>query len=573
MENEILNEETVFPAVTINKIKFNDGTEISLSKNDIVVFVGANNVGKSRALKDIRDDLLEDSKNKVIINEISYNADNFTNEAMKLYFKEHFSINSFGHYEVPINYYHTQSYDFSNFNNVAENKNIFYKVLFSFLSTESRLNMTSPISYSHIEDKLNFNIMKKLEKDNEAICKLNDILLSCFDKAIDVSEGDWQNSVVKLYKFGTKQDISETINSNTRNAKKKLEDLENLNEQGDGIRSAVAILSSLIANAHSLYLIDEPETFLHPPQARLLGNNIVELSEDKQCFISTHNIDLIRGILEKKSSRVKIIKINREDNTNTFSLLDNESLIKIADDKNLKYSNILNGLFYHQVVLCENESDCKFYSAVLESLDNNLYQNTLFCAVGGKDQFKIVIPLLKKVKINYLIIADLDLINDKLKLKSLLNSIDDGMYDNIKDAHSNFIDLFESETCSLIKKQSVIKEEINELFTEEEYMSNDTVNRIKDILKNISNLKLLKSSGKSCLPAGPCVDNFNEVVEYLNNNNIYVVECGEIERFIIEVAAHGDAWVEAVFKRYPTMEEPEYNNVKLFIKKVFKIVN
>ena len=52
---------------------------------------------------------------------------------------------------------------------------------------------------------------------------------------------------------------------------------------------------------------------------------------------------------------------------------------------------------------------------------------------------------------------------------------------------------------------------INELFTEEEYMSNDTVNRIKDILKNISNLKLLKSSGKSCLPAGPCVDNFNEV--------------------------------------------------------------
>ena len=311
MENEILNEETVFPAVTINKIKFNDGTEISLSKNDIVVFVGANNVGKSRTLKDIRDDLLEDSKNKVIINEISYNADNFTNEAMKLYFKEHFSINSFGHYEVPINYYHTHNYDFSNFNNVDENKNIFYKVLFSFLSTESRLNMTSPISYSHIQDKLNFNIMKKLEKDNEAICKLNDILLSCFGRAIDVSEGDWQNSVAKLYKFGTKQDISETINSNTRNARKKLEDLENLNEQGDGIRSAVAILSSLIANDHSLYLIDEPETFLHPPQARLLGNNIVELSEDKQCFISTHNIDLIRGILEKKSSRVKIIKINR----------------------------------------------------------------------------------------------------------------------------------------------------------------------------------------------------------------------------------------------------------------------
>lgn len=571
MEKEISKEVIKFPSVTINKIKFNDGTEIPIKKDDIIVFVGANNVGKSRALKDIRNDLLENSKKKIVINEIGYEATNFTDELMKKYFEEHFSMNSYGDYDVPINDNYSQCYSNHNFTNVAAQKRIFYKVLFSFLSTESRLNMTCPISYSHIQDKFNFHIMKKLETNKQSICRLNKILINCFNKAIDISEDEIQNSVVKLYKFGTENDIDKTINSNTREAKQKLKELENLNEQGDGIRSAVAILSSLIANDHSLYLIDEPETFLHPPQARLLGNNIVELSENKQCFISTHNIDLIRGILEKKSSRVKIIKINRIGNNNTFSHLDNESLIKIANDKNLKYSNILNGLFYHQVVLCENESDCKFYSAVLESLDSNLYQNTLFCAVGGKDQFKIVIPLLKKADIDYLIIADLDLINDKQKLKALLNAIDSGVYDNIKDSHNVFLDLFQAKTCSGRKKQSVIKEEINRLFTDDEYLLSETANKIKDILKDISNLKILKTSGKGCLPSGPCVKNFNNVIKYLNSYNIYVVECGEIERFIIEVGAHGDAWVESVFEKFPTLEEPEYDSVKLFLKKVFKI--
>ncbi len=42
--------------------------------------------------------------------------------------------------------------------------------------------------------------------------------------------------------------------------------MEDLHNQGDGIRNAVAVLASLIVNEHS-FLIDEPET-LHPPQGK-----------------------------------------------------------------------------------------------------------------------------------------------------------------------------------------------------------------------------------------------------------------------------------------------------------------
>lgn len=570
MNSDINEEINLNPSVVIKKIKFNDNTEIELSNDDIVVFVGANNVGKSRALKDIKNDILESSSKKVIVDEIEYQDTNFEEINMMNYFKNNFELGPNG-YDIAVDVNYTYNYNEHNFQNVKSGDKHFYKVLFSFLSTESRLNMTAPISYSFIKDKLSFGIMRKLERDKKSITKLNDILFSCFGKKIDISEGLWQGAVSKLYKFGTKDEIDKSVSADTREARCLLEVLENLDDQGDGIRSAVAILASLITTTHSLYLIDEPETFLHPPQARILGRNIVDLSQNKQCFISTHNIDLVRGMLEKDYARIKIIKINRTDNVNEFHVLDNDSIKVISNDKNLKYSNILNGLFYNTVVLCENESDCKFYSALLEKIDSDCYQNTLFCAVGGKDQFKIIIPLLNKLKINFLVIADLDLINNRDKLKDLINSIEDNKYNQISSIHNDFLNMFESGVDNQVKKQSVIKEEILSFITDAPYMSDETASKIRQVLKNISHLKLLKNCGKSCLPAGECVQKYNQIIYFLNESNIFVVECGEIERFITEIDGHGSLWVEEVFKKYPTLDEPEYSNAKEFIKKVFRI--
>ena len=570
MNSDINEEINLNPSVVIKKIKFNDNTEIELSNDDIVVFVGANNVGKSRALKDIKNDILESSSKKVIVDEIEYQDTNFEEINMMNYFKNNFELGPNG-YDIAVDVNYTYNYNEHNFQNVKSGDKHFYKVLFSFLSTESRLNMTAPISYSFIKDKLSFGIMRKLERDIKSITKLNDILFSCFGKKIDISEGLWQGAVSKLYKFGTKDEIDKSVSADTREARCLLEALENLDDQGDGIRSAVAILASLITTTHSLYLIDEPETFLHPPQARILGRNIVDLSQNKQCFISTHNIDLLRGMLEKDYARIKIIKINRTDNVNEFHVLDNDSIKVISNDKNLKYSNILNGLFYNAVVLCENESDCKFYSALLEKIDSDCYQNTLFCAVGGKDQFKIIIPLLNKLKINFLVIADLDLINNRDKLKDLINSIEDNKYNQISSIHNDFLNMFESGADNQVKKQSVIKEEILSFITDAPYMSDETASKIRQVLKNISHLKLLKNCCKSCLPAGECVQKYNQIIYFLNESNIFVVECGEIERFITEIDGHGSLWVEEVFKKYPTLDEPEYSNAKEFIKKVFRI--
>ncbi len=561
------------PSVTIKKLKLNDGTEIELSRDDIILFVGSNNVGKSRTLKDIKDDLIEASKEKIIISEIEYEAINFNMDSVTSFFEENFNKNQEGQYSILIDDNNYQCYDNYSFENVFNSSKIFYKVFYTFLSTENRLNITKPILCNNIIDNESRNIMDKLGKNESAIVLLNDILLSGFEKAIDTNEEFSNGTYVKKYKIGNQNEIRDTIDSNKRTSLKKLEELEDLHNQGDGIRSAVAILASLIVNEHTLYLIDEPETFLHPPQARLLGRNIVDLSKDKQCFISTHNIDLIRGILEKNSSRVKIIKIDRENNSNKFHILDNESITKIANDKNLKYSNILNGLFYNQVVLCENESDCKFYATILESLDISVYQNTLFCAVGGKDQFKLIIPLLKKLGINYLIIADIDLINDKDKLKQILNAIKQNNYNQISDSHSKFLNSFNECTDSLVKKQVIIKQEIEKIFTDDEYMSKEAADKIKLILKNINNLKLLKNGGKAILPQGECTIKFDEIKKFLSKNNIFILECGEIERFVPTVNGHGNAWVEEVFRKHSDFDDPIYEEAKRFLRNIFSLSN
>ncbi len=563
-------DKNSWPSMYLKKIIFNDNSEIELNRNDIILFVGANNVGKSQVLKDIADQFINTNNKKVVIQDIDIEEENIDFKTVGNYLKSHFSyddksrcysiaipngeINHFGKDFLKEDYFSSGSA---------------YSFLFTYLNTENRLNITKPIICNNVLDYWSLNIMRQLEKNRYAIDDLNNLLFLIFGIGIDVYEDFINSQFIKMYKIGNQEIIKKTVSTNRRDSLEELKKLENLYDQGDGIRSAVAILASLIVSNHTLYLIDEPETFLHPPQAKMLGRNIVQVSKDKQCFISTHNIDLIRGVLEEDASRVKIIKIDRQENINTFNIIDNKSIAKLSTDKNLKYTNVLNGLFYKQIVLCENESDCKFYSTILEELDLKTYQNTLFCAVGGKDQFKLIVPLLINLNIKWRVIADIDLINNIDKLKQLLNAIELRSYDSISNSHKLFLSEFEEKKDQTVKKQKDIKKEIINIFTNDDYMTDEQVKKIRRLLKKTSSLKELKVGGKNILPAGNCINYFEEIIHFLADNNIYVLECGEIERLVPNIEAHGNSWVEKVFDQYDDINEKVYDNAKDFLRKVF----
>ncbi|HEL0165109.1 TPA: AAA family ATPase [Streptococcus equi subsp. zooepidemicus] len=563
-----MKKSTEFPSVVIKEITFNNDNKIKFNKDDIILLVGANNVGKSRALKDLREDLNNTSKSKVIIKDVAYETTGFSGDKLRDYFERNIAKSSYGGYNVWMDDSNSHTFDERSFTNISDEKD-YYKAMFSFLSTENRLGLTRPITFNLVVDNQSLNIVQKLEKDFDSITSLNQALDLGFQNSVEVYEDYVDGYLIKKYKIGESQAIADVIDSNSREKVNKLRSFEDLHNQGDGIRTAVAILSSVIVSEHSLFLIDEPETFLHPPQAKILGKNMVKLSTGKQLFISTHNIDFIRGVLEEDSSRVKIIKIDRLDNYNTFNLVDNDSINRISSDKNLKYTNILNGLFYNQVVLCENESDCKFYSAILEHEVLTIYQNTLFCAVGGKEQLKKIVPLLKELNIDYRIIADIDLINNIDSLKQLLNSAIPDCYNEIAVQHKKFLENFQKETNSQVKTQEVIRAEINSLFNEDKYISSKTAEQMKSLLRDVNSLKLLKTGGKAVIPQGDCVRLFKQIVDFLKENNIYVLECGEIERFVPDVSGHGNNWVEKTFTKYEDISADVYDEARKFIRTVF----
>ena len=65
------------PGLYVESLIFNNGESININKDDIVVFVGPNNVGKSQSLKDIYA-CITNQKYKKVIKDVSLTLQKFS---------------------------------------------------------------------------------------------------------------------------------------------------------------------------------------------------------------------------------------------------------------------------------------------------------------------------------------------------------------------------------------------------------------------------------------------------------------------------------------------------------------
>lgn len=145
---------------------------------------------------------------------------------------------------------------------------------------------------------------------------------------------------------------------------------------------------------------------------------------NQQAFVSTHSEDIIRGLLEVCPERIKVIRITREDDTNSFSVLDNNQFGEAWNDPLLKYSNIMSSLFHKSVVLCENDSDCKIYSIVESHLKQEAgkFSETLFIHCGGKHRMAKISRTLRSLNVDVKLIPDIDVMNDENAFKGIVDA-------------------------------------------------------------------------------------------------------------------------------------------------------
>lgn len=548
----------------ISKIQFNTGEEISLKKDDIVIFVGPNNAGKSQSLRDISL-LCHNNKNSIVIKNIlieKYKGSikhllNKIGKKDKSYSENFYSVlgNSY-------NMYDGVDIDFINNDKFSGYSNIFVLML----DTSARLNISSavpsiarsaakqhPIHYAafdgDIREKLSDKFKKAFGKDLIPNTGYGSIIPLCI--------GD---PVILQDKYKDEQKRREAYDA-------ILEKYKQVQDQGDGIKSFTGILLYLILDYFCIYLIDEPESFLHPPQARIMGEVIGEtLSHQQQAFISTHSEEIIKGLLDVCPDRIKIIRITREGDENFFSVLDNEKIREIWNDPLLKYSNIMSSLFHKTVVLCESDSDCKMYSLI----DNYLkqkegkYSETLFIHCGGKQRISKIARALRALNIDVRIIADIDILNNENVFRECIESCNIQWCD-IFNQYKTIVSSLYNQKNDL--KRGEIKELINNIIdnSSEKILSNDEIKGIQKLLKIPSKWDGIKENGISAIPKGDATKRFNEMNAVLHQNGVYLVPVGELENFIREVGDHGPQWVNKVFEQYPDFDDDVYKEIRDFI--------
>ena len=307
---------------------------------------------------------------------------------------------------------------------------------------------------------------------------------------------------------------------------------------------------------------------LHPPQARTLGSIMPDLLKEKQAFISTHSIDLIKGLLTSARDRVKIIRITRNGNTNQIKHLNKADVDVIWDDPIMRHSNMIDCLFYEHTVLCESDSDCQLYSLALENLKskNGKRSDTLFIHCGGKGRMHLISKELNALGVDYRIIPDLDVFNDRGLLKSLVEA-NGGDWAQLQADYDQLAKAMNipGETMTpneYLEALSVKIEErgyTNIAKAEANKISKDA----KSILEN--QWDALKHNGIDYVKDEDVKASLERLIDALNKLKIYPVKGGELENFVPQVGDHGPGWAMSVIEAYPNIGDPVYEKLLEFV--------
>lgn len=330
-----------------------------------------------------------------------------------------------------------------------------------------------------------------------------------------------------------------------------LASLPRLDDQGDGMRSLIGLLVPLVASAYPLVFIDEPEAFLHPPQAMALGRILGEQARSKQTQIvlATHDRNLLSGLLQSEAD-VSIVRLERGDGGRTYAhQLNVGELRGIWEDPVLRYSNVLDGLFHKAVVLAEAERDCKFYSSALEEWEPReelpiLPGDVLFVPSGGKDGFPRLAKLLRSVSVPVVVSPDLDVLNDRAKLRVLVQAMG-GDWAVLQDDYSRATAEFRQPRESA--QVSNVLGALNAVFASrgEERFTAEVRNEFMAQLRNKGNpWSSLKYYGELAFRADP--EAAQSLLGKLETMGIVPVRVGELERFAPHLGvSKGAGWLPA----------------------------
>lgn len=546
-QERILNMK---PRIWLSSIQFNDTTQLSFQQNDIVVFVGPNNAGKSASLKEAAKLILQRNDMRKVLSDIIIEKEG---EEVELFnFLESSSMVYWDDNRRRYKGYNYDLLDISAAHSWARYKDgvdRLFSVFVNVLTTEQRLQVANPASNIKLTTDPIQHPIHFLQKNDELEKRFSDYFRQAFGADLIVHRN--AGSEVPLY-VGNKPIPKTGEDRASTGYVIELEKLDLLHEQGDGMRSFVGVLLDAFISNHSILFIDEPEAFLHPPQARLLGKMLAkDLPEERQLFLATHSEDFLKGLLDANISNLKIIRIQREGAINKVSALNSSDICKIWNDSLLRHSNVLSGLFHSKVVICESDSDCRFFSAILSAQYDNsgeIAPDVLFIHCGGKHRIPTAIKALRKLNVPLKVVSDFDVLSDISPLKEIFEDLG-GMWKDIENDWKLVKNGIEQKRPELLT--SDMKTEIDNILksTTERIFPKEKVQEIQKLLKKASAWSVAKEVGKAFIPSGNATLAFERVQAKFKERGLFVLDGGELECFAKSVGNHGPKWASEVLTK------------------------
>lgn len=509
----------------ITKITLNDSLSLKLDSGSLVIIVGPNNSGKTTVLNEIEYKLKKPDSENYNVEEIETNINTIDYNDLENYFLTDLNLKKIKDYgfQKYVGFETSVDVPYSKEKTIIKGDIISAFVL--YVDTITRLNVVKPASNISITNDSLTHPLHYLLRYEHLEQQLNDYVKEIFDFEIMLHPYAGQ----KIYLvIGSKSDLNSTLSR--YETVQKYDSMIELEDQGDGVKAYIGVLLILIASCQKVILIDEPENFLHPPQSNKLGKLIGSYSQtkDKQIFITTHSSNFLKGILESNHPNLQLLRISKSHKIN---VLENKLCKDIwNDDPILKSSNLLDGLFHDAVIICESDVDVKFYSLILDQIGTNS-KDILFVAAYGKEKMAKMQLVLNKLNVENICIADFDALADKSFIQNLcsVHNID---FNNLKSLYDPIFQFLKDKD----------KEDI-------------------------------KRAGKQILSSGIQIQ-YDNLHTILCDNNIFLVENGELERFVKTKTGKSGKWLSEVLKDFDTLKiKNELNEAIAFMNEILKSIN
>lgn len=505
----------------IRSLVTSGGSRIDLPDSGVVAFVGGNNVGKSQLLRDLwalLSSWVGGDTDPLTLSAVEILKPRVDAEAAQRWMEENAS-------ETPMSPGQARHFQAFNGSNALSAANLAMYLggngpqlgqaapFFAWYATAGALSSVAVSGIGMPGMSPTANPLSRLIRDGALEESLSQLADDTFAMPLTL---DRVNGDTRL-RVGSVDVAVPPLNRPTLEYADAVAALPRLEDQGDGIKSFTGLALQVIAGSAQILIVDEPEAFLHPGQARALGRWLARqaVDHDKQILLATHDRDLLLGLLDGgPSSRVHLARISRTGRTTHLDQLPSEGVGELWGDPVLRYSNVLQGLFHRHVVVCEADADCRFYGAAVDALSYETDRRaaadeTLFVPSGGKQRVPMLARSLVALGVKVTGILDFDVLRSKADIKAVVESLG-----------------------------ARWTEEMNQMYVSLSSALNES--QLWDKVKN---------TGLEGVPAGAPYSACRDLLENLREVGAFVVPVGEMEDYDKSFNKHGAAWVSEMLER------------------------